>query len=222
VSVAHPRGTLGGATHFKTFVESSPPDGFASLRAVTHAATYASEATRSMAQLVRRRFLALLAACESSQSPPTPPAPAPVVQAAPHELFVTIERTTCYGTCPAYTLSVYRDGVVEYNGEHRVKTKGPAIGRIGPEQLAALDRAFAEARYFELNTEYTAWCSTDGSTITTSYRQPNRYKRIERYTGACSAPPALQTLEDAIDTAAGTDRFIGTRDERERHSDEWY
>ena len=52
-------------------------------------------------------------------------------------LTVQLERTACYGNCPAYTVTIHGDGRVEYNGKTPVKEKGLREGRIEAEQIKA-------------------------------------------------------------------------------------
>ncbi len=169
-------------------------------------------------------LLVALAACERASSAPAPApqlAPAPEVapaQPAPHELVATLARGACYGTCPVYTLAIYRDGVVEYTGTRYVELKGPAIGHVSAAQLAELDRLFAAARYFELSDRYTGREWTDMPSATTSYQVGARTKQVEHYYGDSHAPPALEKLEDGIDALVGIDRWIGTPEARDRHA----
>src|SRR3954471_8041193 len=81
--------------------------------------------------------------------PLAPPAPVPVATPVPvpvasheHVLLASLERGVCYGTCPAYKLTVYRDGKVEYVGKNYVKKIGKAGGTLTDAQLAALDKLF--------------------------------------------------------------------------------
>src|SRR5712691_7505714 len=37
------------------------------------------------------------------------------------QVVITLERTMCYGTCPAYTLRITGDGSVEYEGMRYVR-----------------------------------------------------------------------------------------------------
>jgi hypothetical protein len=155
---------------------------------------------------VRAIWLLALAGCEqASSATPRPSVAAP----PPHELAVTLERTICYGTCPAYRLAVYRDGVVQFTGEEYVEVSGGALGHVSQADVAALDRAFADARYFELADHYTSYDVTDMSSATTSYQLGARAKQIEHYHGDMKAPPALAKLEAAIDRIAGSERWIG-------------
>jgi hypothetical protein len=155
---------------------------------------------------VRAIWLLALAACEqASSATPRPALAAP----PPHELAVTLERTICYGTCPAYRLAIYRDGVVQFTGEQYVEVSGTALGHVTQADLAALDRAFADARYFELADRYTSYDATDAPSTTTSYQLGARAKQIEHYHGDEHAPAALGELENAIDRIVGSERWIG-------------
>ena len=136
----------------------------------------------------------------------------------PHEMMATLERTACYGTCPIYRLTVYRDGAVEYDGEQFVKVKGKATGQITADQVTELDAAFVAAHYFDLEDKYTDYEMTDMPSANTSYAGDGKHKAIEHYYGDSKAPPALQTLEDAIDRIVHVDQWIGTDAEREHNS----
>jgi hypothetical protein len=178
-------------------------------------------ATRCLAGM-RLAILAFLAACDAGRSP-APPAPHNIAVAPPvsHEVMATLERTACYGWCPVYTLTIHRDGRVEYHGEEFVKQRGSAAAELTPGQIDELDRAFATAQYFSLGSDYTHEDATDASSAITSYRKDGRDKKIAHYHGDEHAPDALTTLENAIDSIVGTERWIGTRAEREGHAGEW-
>jgi len=173
----------------------------------------------------------MFAACDAplpvaTTPPPTPPAaPLPpdaaIAAAGSAEVMATIARTPCYGWCPVYQLKVWRDGRIEYHGDEFVKLRGSADGQITKGQVDELDRAFAKAHYFDLADKYTEYDATDAPSVNTSYRLGNRTKTIEHYHGDDHAPDDLATLENAIDTIVGVDRWIGTKDEREAHAREW-
>jgi hypothetical protein len=151
-----------------------------------------------------------LAACATSA--------APVANVAPpgsHEVIATIARGGCYGTCPIYKLTVYRDGTVEYTGDNFVKVKGPARGRVGPEVIAAIDRLFHDAHYFELADAYTERDRTDNPTTITEYRDGGRTKTITHYRGDDHTPEILTNVEDALDALVHVEQFIGTETERD-------
>ena len=182
------------------------------------------------------RFLALvtLIACDAGAktTPPAPPAPVVKAQVTPpapvatppapavagHVLLASLQRGACYGTCPIYTVTVYRDGKVEYDGEEYVKKKGKATGTVTPAQMAALDKLFTDDHYLAYNTEYTHYDVTDNPSAKTAYRPlgATKTKTVDHYYGDMKAPESLSKLEEQFDTIVQTDRWIGTRAERDK------
>ena len=128
---------------------------------------------------------------------------------------ITLERTTCFGTCPAYKVSIYGDGLVIYEGREFVKTKGDADGRITKDQVQQLVREFEKIGYVKLEDEYSmdkncpqGW--TDAPTAITTLSQNDKTKKVVHYQG-CRGLPALDqltALEDKIDEVVNTKRWI--------------
>lgn len=58
--------------------------------------------------------------------------------AASPDTTVQIERTQCYGRCPAYTLTLHGDGRVDYTGNNYVDVTGAHSFTIPPADVAAL------------------------------------------------------------------------------------
>jgi Domain of unknown function (DUF6438) len=143
----------------------------------------------------------------------TPPPPKP----HPHEVLATLQRTACYGTCPIYTMTVYRDGVVEYDGVEYVKTKGKATGRITLAQVDAIDTLFVDNHYTSLHDAYEKVEVTDTPSTNTSYRALDGHvKHIGHYHGDRDAPAILSTIENGLDELVGIEQWIGTRGQRQR------
>src|SRR5689334_4182170 len=51
---------------------------------------------------------------------------------------VNFERKACFGTCPAYTVTIHGDGRVEYVGKSQVKEQGSRQGRVDKAAVKAL------------------------------------------------------------------------------------
>jgi hypothetical protein len=160
--------------------------------------------------------VAFAAACGHPAQTPEPVSNHGGGSAGPHELLGSIERTACFGWCPVYKLTVYRDGAVEYEGEEYVKTKGKATGTLAPDKFGELDRLFQSHDYFSLKDQYTAYEVTDNPSATTSYSFGGHTKRIEHYMGDSHAPKALIEVEDGFDKIVGVEQWIGTDEEREK------
>ena len=128
---------------------------------------------------------------------------------------ITLERTTCFGTCPAYKLTIFDDGKVVFEGKDFVKTKGKAKGRITKARVADLLREFDRIDYVKLDDDYgegnkcpEGW--TDYPSAITSLTRDGKQKTVRHYLGCRGLPilDQLTTLENKIDQVANTRRWI--------------
>src|SRR4249920_3614788 len=105
---------------------------------------------------------------------------------------IQLERIACYGTCPAYSLTIHGDGRVEYNGKSNVKDKGTQEGRVETAAVKALLSEFAKARFFSLAEDYSegkcARYCTDMTTVTTELGVKGMTHRVKHYYGCGDAP----------------------------------
>lgn len=94
----------------------------------------------------------LAAACGPKTGPvasaPSKEASRPAIAAHP---ILTISQGECQGTCPVYTVTLWSDGRIDWNGDLNVARKGAAHATIPLDQVAAISKAFADARYFDLD-----------------------------------------------------------------------
>jgi hypothetical protein len=127
---------------------------------------------------------------------------------------ITLERTICFGSCPAYKISIFSDGLVLYEGKDFVKTKGDADGRITKEQVQELVKEFEKIDYLKLDNEYSpgkkcpeGW--TDYPSAITSLTQNDKTKTVVHYHG-CQGLPVLKqltALENKIYEVVNTKRW---------------
>jgi len=154
--------------------------------------------------LILTVLAAAMPAAAQSATPEITPEATPERQVA-----LTLERTACFGTCPVYTVTIYTDGTVEYNGTQFVDVKGVQTTTIDPATVDQLIAGFAAAGYFDWKDSYTDMHVTDQPTITTSVTRDGVTKTISRYAGDTSAPIALAYLENWIDLAVQTSQWTG-------------
>lgn len=142
-----------------------------------------------------------------SRTPPPPSRTFPEGSLA--DTRVVLSRTGCFGSCPAYTVTIEGSGEVTWQGEAYVAQRGAARGSIEPSAVAALlDRARA-AGFFDLKDVYRADI-TDGATYTVTITHGGLSKTVEDYDGALVGMPwEVTLLEQAIDRAARTAQWIG-------------
>jgi hypothetical protein len=127
-----------------------------------------------------------------------------------NKVVITIERQSCFGSCPVYSAKIYADGNVVYTGKNFVKEIGEKRFWISPRRILEIIDEFERIDYFSLKDKYDADESgrslTDLPTTTTSLCHGGRTKRVVNYYGA---PKRLDELEERIDRLAGLYRFIG-------------
>jgi hypothetical protein len=148
-----------------------------------------------------------------------------VAQRNPDAFAITLERTTCFGACPAYTVTIDANGTVTYEGKRFVRVEGGQSSSIDQSAVAALLETINRIGFFQLRDEYRylragngrSTTVTDLPTAFVSVTLGNRSKRVEDYLGA---PEGLKQLERLIDETAGTQRWVridvATLDDMER------
>jgi hypothetical protein len=130
---------------------------------------------------------------------------------------VTLERTPCFGSCPVYSLSITRSGVVRFDGKKFVRRAGPDSAKISTAAVDSLLAEMSKAGYYDFEERYTSGApacgryATDLPSAITSVTDDSRSRRIQHDHGCSDAPPALSRLEGRIDEVAGTARWIGPR-----------
>lgn len=123
-------------------------------------------------------------------------------------LKIRLERTPCFGTCPQYSVEISGDGTVTYMGLRFVAVTGVRTAQISKQALHNLYDAFAKAEFFWTFDEYAAPI-TDLPTYNVTLSFDGHSKTVEDYAGRhVGMPKEITELEDAIDAAAGTDRWI--------------
>jgi hypothetical protein len=117
---------------------------------------------------------------------------------------ITLERTSCFGGCPVYTVTMRSDGSVSYEGTQHVRVAGKHSWKIDPAAVLALAREMEAAGFFEMKDEYTA-SITDLPTIFTTLTRSSRTKTVKDYFGG---PPKLKEIEARIDAVSGARDYV--------------
>jgi len=134
---------------------------------------------------------------------------------------LVLERTQCYGTCPAYRLSITRDGLASFRSRNPGDSL-QATARVSADAFAQLVAAADRAGLRTLPAEIRAdsvlcpRARTDAPTVSTTLFAGAQATRVARYTGCAqlqSEEPAaalvrLRDFEDRIDSVAGSSRWV--------------
>ncbi|MDG3441668.1 DUF6438 domain-containing protein [Nitrospirillum amazonense] len=141
------------------------------------------------------------------------------------KLRITLTRGPCLGNCPTYRVDIDGSGRVLFStreadamasGElHRrpamstnVTVPGHHVDQIPTAAVKALVARFQAADFFNLADDYTAPV-TDGPGYTLTIDTGNGIKQVVEYYGRMAHMPAsVSTLEDEVDRAANTARWV--------------
>lgn len=99
-------------------------------------------------------------------------AKAPVKPSAEPGPVLTFERTPCFGTCPAYTMQVFADGHVAYEGRRRVPMMGTKELKLPVSAVTDMLNQAKAAHFEEFQARYSMNTTDLPSTII-AVRQPN-------------------------------------------------
>ena len=131
----------------------------------------------------------------------------------PPDALIQLQRTSCDGTCPIYTVTIDAHGSVTYEGERFVRVVGRQTAHIDQSLVAKLLSSAERIRFFELRDAYRSIENPDGTiqsvtdlpTTIVAVTVNGRTKRVADYFGA---PDILAPFEREIDEAAGTKRWV--------------
>jgi hypothetical protein len=128
---------------------------------------------------------------------------------------ITIERTSCYGSCPVYRFTQFSDGHYLWVGRAHVAVWGTVSGSGGARAYAVALQLLRDARYLDFKDDYAQEdCevfATDNLTVRIVVEDALGSKTITHYRGCEGFPPqdASSSLEESLDKVLGTRRFTG-------------
>lgn len=155
---------------------------------------------------MKARWAVLAALCLALFAPGCSPSPSDFPRGRLNYVWMSRER--CYGSCPVYMVQIFRDGRVVYEGEDRVAVMGRHEGHASPEQMAKLLAAVKAADFYRLEDTYS------GAVIHSVTRRMvitvgEHTRMVTEHSGeAGGMPKSVSALEEAIDEAAGTRRWV--------------
>jgi hypothetical protein len=135
---------------------------------------------------------------------------------------LVLERTPCFGTCPAYRLRVGANGEVQFVSRNRADSGRTASQSIGPTGVSRLEQILTAQQFTQLPVmrmgegPYCRLVSTDAPSIIVSVFRASGQLARNYYTGCSGESIAdtvsrgfirrLRTIADSVDAiAAGKD-----------------
>lgn len=141
--------------------------------------------TKSMKNILILSLLVLFSSCSIFKP----------VASEPTEI-IAIRKTPCRGECKVYSLSIYDNGLVKYEGKKHVAQLGEFEKTISKAELKELKKAFDLADFMALADEYTSKV-TDLPSTYVSYTVDGKTKIVRDH---YRAPQALIDLELLIES----------------------
>ena len=114
---------------------------------------------------------------------------------------IQLQRTTCFGTCPAYTVTLWRDGRATYSGREYAPRTGEFQGQVEWARYGWLCYLLEALHFDQLKPDYSANVTDMPTTFVRAWREPDA-KPIEVSDYGLAGPVALFGIERNIDAVA--------------------
>ncbi|OOG42611.1 hypothetical protein B0E51_03885 [Rhodanobacter sp. C05] len=132
---------------------------------------------------------------------------------------ITLRRSSCFGNCPAYSVTMTPQGEIRFEGYIHVQTRN-AHGYATPTQIAQVHAALERADFHAMRESYVSQddgCETvmsDQPGVKITVVDAGGSKTVEFYNGCTGAAadavrPRIERLGRTIDQQLDTTRWIG-------------
>lgn len=115
-------------------------------------------------------------------------------------LIISLEKTPCYGPCPAYKMEIFSSGLVRFKGESNHKMIGNYESSLHQEDLQKIVQRFRDSNFFKFKNQYTGNVS-DLPTTYIYFKDQSNEKTIQDY---YNAPEQLKELEQVVENLIPT------------------
>jgi hypothetical protein len=124
--------------------------------------------------------------------------------AKPDNFIISMEKGGCFGTCPVYTIKLYPDGKVVFDGKIYVHSIGIFKTKLNKKRAKAIKKEFDDNHFFDFKDEYTANLPDFPTTIVI-YNTGGKTKKVIDY---LDAPTELKNLEQLLIDIANSKNWI--------------
>ncbi|MFZ1691962.1 MAG: DUF6438 domain-containing protein [Flavobacteriales bacterium] len=80
-------------------------------------------------------------------------------------LFLSLERTPCFGMCKAYQINLYRSGYATFDGRMNMEKEGLHSARVGLDTMLTILARADELGFFGMQAKYDAEVTDLPSTV---------------------------------------------------------
>ena len=111
-------------------------------------------------------------------------------------IFLTMERTPCFGKCPNYKITIFNTGNVIYEGFNFTEKKGKYTTKLSAKEIEEIESQTDVINLFLLKDKYDAAVTDIPSCILMVNYKGKKKKILDRY----GAPQELKQFEKFIDS----------------------
>ncbi len=122
---------------------------------------------------------------------------------------VTLRRGQCFGSCPAYEVTIRGSGTIEFTGDAYVCRRHVMVAATDLAAVARLFRGLEVANFGAMPSDEHR-DATDGATVAITLSRQGSAHTVRHYDGDRHAPRILTLIEQRIDKLAGTAAWTGT------------
>lgn len=123
--------------------------------------------------------------------------------------LVTMRRSGCFGSCPAYEVTIRGTGRIDFTGAAFVCRRQVTTASADMAGVARLFRGLDVVKFGEMPS-YEHQDSTDEETVSVTRSRGGSEHTVRHYHGDRAAPRLLTLIEQRIDKLAGTAAWTGT------------
>ena len=127
------------------------------------------------------------------------------------DAMIQMRRGGCAATpCPVYSLSIFMDGTVLYDGRANVATVGQQRAKLTSAQVSELVSAIDAMRFLDTAERCCVCPETEAfqsQMVVLDYRPGSSQKTVIHDDACRNAPPSMSALEETIDRLANVTRW---------------
>jgi hypothetical protein len=119
----------------------------------------------------------------------------------PADKIIEMTKGPCYGRCPVFTLTIYKNGIASYKGERYTDRLGTYVKKLDKAALESIIGEFKRANMWQFRDTYRGRIP-DMQSVSIMYAEGGKKKTV---TGKEIRPNAVKWLESQLDQIANSD-----------------
>lgn len=127
------------------------------------------------------------------------------------DLDVLVQRSSCFGPCPVYSMVVRGNGSVRFVGQRYTEVVGGIDGTLTDDQLFLIASELDRSNFLSYQPiDGCLQLATDHPSVTLWVKWRGKERKVERYLGCKKEEPdPVPTLSRRIDEIVNTNQWIG-------------